>query len=169
MRAKHLRSHPRELRSRPSDLRSHPSELRSYQSDVRSRLRRLRSTDGELRSNKTGLRSPSKHLRNSICRVRRVFETHRPRSCGASRRLDTPYGTTRLPHTGHHFRDAGPTSQLGNNWLNTSTDIADPPPKRTHTCHPRSDRYPTPPAMAGRQPPIADNTRLATLSAIHRG
>ena len=38
-------------------------------------------------------------LGGSICRVRRVFETHRPRSCGASRRLDTPYGTA--PWTCH--------------------------------------------------------------------
>ena len=35
-------------------------------------------------------------LGGSICRVRRVLETHRPRSCGASRRLDTPYGTQSL-------------------------------------------------------------------------
>ena len=102
-RAKHLRSHPRELRSchsevlsRPSDLRSHQSELLSYPSDVRLRPRRLRSTHGELRSNKTGLRSPSKHLRNSPQQWESVFV-----GCVESSRRTGPAIVVRLEDSTH--------------------------------------------------------------------
>ena len=71
--------------------------------------------------------------------------------------LDHLFHHTRLPHTEHHFRDAGPTSHLGNNWLNTSPDIADPPSKK-HTHLPSPIRsVPYPPRWQADNHPSRDN------------
>ena len=154
------------LTSLPDQLTSTTDQITSIPDQITSILDQLTSIPDQLTSLPDHISSLSDHLTSLPDRL--------------TSRLDHFFYHTRLPHTGHHFRDAGPTSHLGNNWLNTSTDIAGPPSKRTHTCHPRSERYPTPRdgrpttthrgiIVLSRDSPIAENTRMATLSAIHCG